>query len=85
MQQWYDMQTCLQTLGRGRFILVRVVYCQTSSDVDNLDVFEGVVVPSDHLLDILVDVSVHRDVMHSAANVDMNPNNYDTTVLSEDR
>ena len=64
---------------------MRVVYRQTTSDVDNLDVLEGIVVPSDYLLDILVDVRVNRDVMHSAANVDVNPNNYDTTVLSENR
>ena len=65
--------------------MVRVVYGQTTSDVDDLNVFEGIMVTSNHLLDILMDISVHRDVMHSAANVDMNPNNYDTTVLSEDR
>lgn len=64
---------------------MRVVDRQTTSDVDDLDVFEGIVVSRNYLLDILVDISVYRDVMHSAANVDMNPNNYDTTVLSEDR
>ena len=80
----HEVQSYLQTSWRGCLVLVRVVYRQTTSDVNDLDVFEGVVVPSNYLLDILVDISVHRDVMHSAANVDMNPNDYNATVLSED-
>ena len=45
--------------------------------------FEGFMVPSNYLLDVLVDIRVDGDVMHSAANMDMNPNNNDTFVLSE--
>ena len=61
-----------------------VVYGQSPSDVDDLDVFEGIKVPSNHLLGVLEDIRVNRDVMHSASNVNMNPNNNDMTVLSND-
>ena len=84
-QQYIDIEFNLQTTWRGRLVLVRVVYCQPPSNVDDLDVFKGIVIPSNDLLDVLVDIRVDGDVMYSAANVDMNPNNDDTFVLSEYR
>ena len=85
MQQYIDIEPHLQTTWRGRLVLVRVVYCQPPSNVDDLDVFEGIVIPSNYLLDVLMDIRIDGDVMHSAANMDMNPNNDDTFVLSEYR
>ena len=40
-----------------------VVSGQAPSDVDDLDVFQGVLVPGNDPHGILVDVCVHRDVL----------------------
>ena len=61
----------LEVLHAGRVSQVRVVHREAAADVDHPDPGERGAVPGDGPPGVLVDVSVDGDVLHHAADVDM--------------
>ena len=58
-----------------------VIYGKTSSNVDDLDMLEKVVVPGNDLLRILMDVSVDRDILNGAADMDVEANYHNLIIV----